>query len=77
MESVLSLAYSLMDRLLPLAFAEPAFMKRALLAVLFVAPAAAAVESADPVPDGVLFGRHRALGLHGGGAGVLPGSTLS
>ncbi len=43
MESVLSLAYSLMDRLLPLAFAEPAFMKRALLAVLFVAPAAAAV----------------------------------
>jgi len=43
MESVLSLAYSLMDRLLPLAFTEPAFMKRALLAVLFVAPAAAAV----------------------------------
>lgn len=43
MESALSLAYSLMDRLLPLAFAEPAFMKRALLAVLFVAPAAAAV----------------------------------
>jgi zinc transport system permease protein len=32
-----------MDRLLPLAFAEPLFMKRALLAVLFVAPAAAAV----------------------------------
>ena len=43
MESVLSLAYSLMDRLLPLTFAEPAFMKRALLAILFVAPAAAAV----------------------------------
>jgi len=32
-----------MDRLLPLAFAEPTFMKRAILAVLFVAPAAAAV----------------------------------
>jgi zinc transport system permease protein len=32
-----------MDRLLPLAFAEPAFMKRAILAVIFVAPAAAAV----------------------------------
>ena len=43
MESLLSLVYSLMDRLLPLSFAEPAFMKRALLAVLFVAPAAAAV----------------------------------
>ncbi len=43
MESLLFLVYSLMDRLLPLSFAEPAFMKRALLAVLFVAPAAAAV----------------------------------
>ncbi|HZW36022.1 MAG: metal ABC transporter permease [Deltaproteobacteria bacterium] len=43
MESLFSLFYSLMDRLLPLAFAEPTFMKRALLAVLFVAPAAAAV----------------------------------
>jgi zinc transport system permease protein len=42
-ESVSSLAFSLMDRLIPLEFLEPAFMKRALLAVLFVAPAAAAV----------------------------------
>jgi zinc transport system permease protein len=42
-ESVFSIAFSLMDRLIPLEFAEPAFMKRALLAVLFVAPAAAAV----------------------------------
>jgi zinc transport system permease protein len=40
---LLSLVYSLMDRLLPLEFAEPEFMKRALLAVLFIAPAAAAV----------------------------------
>jgi len=40
---LLSLVYSAMDRLLPLAFAEPTFMKRAILAVLFVAPAAAAV----------------------------------
>ncbi|MGE5700510.1 MAG: metal ABC transporter permease [Deltaproteobacteria bacterium] len=43
MDFLLSLAYSAMDRLLPLAFAEPTFMKRAILAVLFVAPAAAAV----------------------------------
>lgn len=43
MDSLLSLVYSAMDRLLPLAFAEPTFMKRAILAVLFVAPAAAAV----------------------------------
>jgi zinc transport system permease protein len=40
---LLSLVYSLMDRLMPLAFAEPEFMKRALLAVLFIAPASAAV----------------------------------
>src|SRR5450759_1870388 len=32
-----------MDRLLPFAFAEPAFMKRALLALLLTAPAAAAL----------------------------------
>lgn len=43
MDVLLSLVYSLMDRLLPLEFAEPEFMKRALLAVLFIAPAAAAV----------------------------------
>lgn len=35
--------FGLMDRLLPFAFLEPAFMKRAVLAMLFVAPAAAAV----------------------------------
>ena len=43
MEPLPSLLYSAMDRLLPLAFAEPTFMKRALLAVIFLAPAAAAV----------------------------------
>lgn len=43
MDVLLSLAYSLIDRLLPLPFAEPEFMKRALLAILFLAPAAAAV----------------------------------
>ena len=43
MDFLLSLVYSAMDRLLPLAFAEPTFMKRAILAVLFVAPASAAV----------------------------------
>ncbi|MBI5576517.1 MAG: metal ABC transporter permease [Deltaproteobacteria bacterium] len=43
MESLLAPVYALMDVLLPLSFAEPDFMKRALLAVLFVAPAAAAV----------------------------------
>jgi zinc transport system permease protein len=42
-ESLLSLLYSLMGHLLPLSFAEPEFMKRAILAVFFVAPAAAAV----------------------------------
>ena len=43
MESLLSPLYSLMGHLLPLSFAEPEFMKRAILAVFFVAPAAAAV----------------------------------
>lgn len=43
MESLPAVAYSLMDRLLPLGFLEPLFMKRALLAVIFIAPAAAAV----------------------------------
>ena len=43
MDSLLSLFYSLMGHLLPLSFAEPEFMKRAILAVFFVAPAAAAV----------------------------------
>jgi len=42
-ESILSGAFALMDRLLPFAFTEPAFMKRALLALLFTAPAAAAI----------------------------------
>jgi zinc transport system permease protein len=42
-ESFLSFAYSLIDLLLPLPFAEPEFMKRALLSVFFLAPAAAAV----------------------------------
>ncbi len=43
MESLLSHVYASMDFLLPFSFAEPDFMKRALLAVIFVAPAAAAV----------------------------------
>ena len=43
MEAILSGVFSLMDRLLPFAFAEPAFMKRALLALLLTAPAAAAL----------------------------------
>ncbi len=43
MDSLLSLFYSLMGHFLPLSFAEPEFMKRAILAVFFVAPAAAAV----------------------------------
>jgi zinc transport system permease protein len=42
-ESILPGVFSLMDRLLPFAFAEPAFMKRALLALLLTAPAAAAL----------------------------------
>lgn len=43
MGSPLDPVYAALDLLLPFAFAEPAFMKRALLAVLLVAPAAAAV----------------------------------
>jgi zinc transport system permease protein len=43
MEGFLSGIFALMDHLLPFPFAEPAFMKRALLALLLVAPAAAAV----------------------------------
>ncbi|MDA8121447.1 MAG: metal ABC transporter permease [Deltaproteobacteria bacterium] len=43
MESLISFLYSVVGHLLPLSFAEPEFMKRAILAVLFVAPAAAAV----------------------------------
>jgi zinc transport system permease protein len=43
MDPLLSPVYALMDRVLPLAFAEPEFMKRAILAVLFIAPAAAAM----------------------------------
>ena len=43
MEAILSGAFALMDRLLPFAFAEPAFMKRALLALLLTAPPAAAL----------------------------------
>jgi zinc transport system permease protein len=43
METFLLPLYALMERLLPFPFAEALFMKRALLAALFVAPAAAAV----------------------------------
>lgn len=43
MESLVSFLYSVVGHLLPFSFAEPEFMKRAILAVLFVAPAAAAV----------------------------------
>ncbi len=43
MDAVFSAVYGAMDRLLPFAFAEPEFMKRAILAMLFVAPTAAAV----------------------------------
>jgi len=43
MEGILDAVFSAMDALLPFAFMEPGFMKRALLALLFVAPAAAAV----------------------------------
>jgi zinc transport system permease protein len=43
MDHFLTPAYALLDFLLPLSFAEPEFMKRAILAVLLVAPAAAAV----------------------------------
>ncbi len=43
MESLFAPVYALLDKLVPLAFAEPDFMKRAILAALFVGPAAAAV----------------------------------
>ena len=43
MEGFLSGAFGLMGHLLPFSFAEPAFMKRALLGLLLVAPAAAAI----------------------------------
>jgi len=42
-EEILSAVFALMDRLLPFSFAEPMFMKRALLALLLAAPTAAAV----------------------------------
>jgi len=41
-EGLLLPLYAVLDRALPFAFAQPLFMKRAILAVLFVAPAAAA-----------------------------------
>jgi len=41
--SLLDLLFSSVGHLLPFGFAEPLFMKRAILAMLFVAPAAAAV----------------------------------
>jgi len=41
--SLLDLLFSTMGHLLPFGFGEPLFMKRAILAMLFVAPAAAAV----------------------------------
>ncbi|HEX9191892.1 MAG TPA: metal ABC transporter permease [Candidatus Deferrimicrobiaceae bacterium] len=43
MDWILSGVFGLMGHLLPFAFAEPAFMKRALLGLLLVAPAAAAI----------------------------------
>lgn len=43
MEFLLAPVFSVMDRLLPFPFAEPLFMKRAILAMLLTAPAAAAV----------------------------------
>jgi len=42
-ESLLDVLFSAMGRILPFGFAEPIFMKRAILAMLFIAPAAAAV----------------------------------
>ncbi len=42
-ESLLAPLLSAMGHLLPFGFAEPLFMKRAILAMLFIAPAAAAV----------------------------------
>ena len=43
MDSLLDFLFSAMGRILPFGFAEPLFMKRAILAMLFIAPAAAAV----------------------------------
>ncbi len=43
MDALFSAIYGAMDVLLPFAFAEPQFMKRAILAMLFIAPTAAAV----------------------------------
>ncbi len=43
MDSLLSFLYAMTGTLIPFPFAEPEFMKRAILAVLFIAPAAAAV----------------------------------
>ena len=43
MDPLFSAVYGIMDRLLPFAFAEPHFMKRAILAMLLIAPTAAAV----------------------------------
>jgi zinc transport system permease protein len=42
-EGILSGVFGIMDRLLPFSFAEPAFMKRALIGMLLLAPSAAAV----------------------------------
>ena len=43
METICNAIFSLMDTLFPFSFLEPGFMKRALLAMLFVAPATAAI----------------------------------
>ena len=43
MEGILAAVFDLMGRLLPFSFAEPGFMKRALLALLLTSPAAAAM----------------------------------
>jgi len=43
MEGILSGVFAIMGHLLPFSFAEPAFMKRAILGLLLVAPAAAAI----------------------------------
>ncbi|MBE0603706.1 MAG: metal ABC transporter permease [Deltaproteobacteria bacterium] len=43
MEGIIDAVFSAMDALLPFSFTEPGFMKRALLALMLIAPAAAAV----------------------------------
>lgn len=43
MTTLFDTLFALMDRLLPFAFLEPTFMKRAVLAMLFITPAAAGV----------------------------------